>query len=61
MSPPYSFVDQYNRAKITLQNAIENNYTIVLWGEGCNGKTHLVNEFSKQLKKKGLLSHILYT
>ena len=60
MTPPRSFVDQYNRAKTTLKNAIENNFTIVLWGEGCNGKTHLVNEFSKQLKKKGYY-HTFYT
>ena len=60
MSPPRSFTDQYNRAQQTLQNAIDNNFTVVLWGEGANGKTHLVNEFSKQLQKKGYY-HTYYT
>ena len=60
MSPPRSFTDQYNRAQKTLQNAINNNFTVVLWGKGANGKTHLVNEFSKQLIKKGYY-HTFYT
>lgn len=60
MSIPRSFTDQYKRAQKTLQNAIDNNFTIVLWGEGANGKTHLVNEFSKQLQKKGYY-HSFYT
>lgn len=60
MSPPRSFTDQYNRAQKTLQNAIDNNFTVILWGEGANGKTHLVNEFSKQLSNKGYY-HSFYT
>ena len=52
MPSPSSFIEQYNHAKTTFQRAIDNNFTVVLCGKGANGKTHLVNEFSKQLNEK---------
>lgn len=53
MSYSKSFVEQYNHAKKTLQNAIDNGFSIVLCGKGKNGKTHLIELFKKELKKKG--------
>ncbi len=52
MPSPSSFIEQYNHAKSTFQRAIDNNFTVVLCGKGANGKTYLVNEFSKQLSEK---------
>jgi len=52
MSIAKTFTDQYNRSKEIFQNALNNNYSIVVWGEGRNGKSHLVNEFKKELEKK---------
>ena len=52
MSIAKTFTDQYNRSKEIFQNALNNNYSIVVWGEGRNGKSHLVNEFKKELEEK---------
>ena len=52
MSIAKTFTDQYNRSKEIFQNALNNNYSIVVCGEGRNGKSHLVNEFKKELEKK---------
>jgi hypothetical protein len=35
---------QYDNARSNVLNAMNNKQNIVLWGSGCNGKTHLVNE-----------------
>ena len=59
MPIPCSFVDQYDRAKETFTNALNNNFTIILWGEGANGKSHLIDEFRKELRKKNY-THVFY-
>jgi len=48
MRPPVNFNEQYTRAKKAVQKAIKNRESIILYGSGCNGKTHLVNELSQQ-------------
>ena len=51
MRAPVNFNEQYKRAQAAIQNAIKNRESIILYGSGCNGKTHLANEFSQQLKE----------
>lgn len=39
-----SYDEQYKKAREYMIEAMKNNQNIVLWGDGCNGKTHLINE-----------------
>ena len=48
--------DQYSFAKTSIMNAIENGNNIVLYGSGCNGKTHLIRDVHDALEHKGFLS-----
>ena len=45
--------DQYSFAKTSIMNAIENGNNIVLYGSGCNGKTHLIRDVHDALENKG--------
>tara|TARA_B110000483_G_C17693115_1_gene350275 strand:- start:165 stop:509 length:345 start_codon:yes stop_codon:yes gene_type:complete len=42
MVPAYQL--QYNNAKSLAQTAITKGHHVVLYGKGCNGKSHLYNE-----------------
>ena len=42
--PIVNFQDHYRTAKSHALDAIKNKQNIVMWGSGCNGKTHLMNE-----------------
>tara|TARA_B110000967_G_C18901727_1_gene576000 strand:- start:2326 stop:2658 length:333 start_codon:yes stop_codon:yes gene_type:complete len=44
------FNDQYSKAKTQILEAIDSRQNIVLWGEGCNGKTHLTTEMFRDNK-----------
>ena len=43
-----SFYNQYSISKTEAIKAIANGYNVVLFGEGCNGKTYLTNELIKE-------------
>jgi len=45
-----NFQEQYEYAKNATLNAIEAQQNVVLWGEGANGKTHLVNEIKSYIE-----------
>ena len=48
----------YNRAKEDLINAVNNDiHTIILYGRGGNGKTHLTNELTDYLNINGYNFH----
>lgn len=42
--PIDTFEDHYSIAKKHALNAIQHNQNVVLWGTGCNGKSHLTWE-----------------
>ncbi len=44
--PIVNFYDHYRTAKSHALNAIQHKQNIVLWGNGCSGKTHLINELT---------------
>ena len=48
-----TFENFYNSCKLLLLNYINdgNNYPIVIYGSGDNGKSHLINECMEDLKK----------
>jgi len=54
-----NFQNHYRVAKSHVLDAIENNKNIVVWGRGCNGKTHLMNELyrNKMLSNYVNLTH----
>jgi GTPase SAR1 family protein len=59
MSTPTSFDEQYEQSKKSLLNAIQKGHSIILYGEGPTGKSHLIKEFAKELKDNGYSMGIL--
>lgn len=52
MSTPVNFTEQYTRAKRTIEDAISQSKSIVVCGDECTGKTHLVGELWEKLLEK---------
>ena len=52
MSSPVNFTEQYTRAKRTIEDAISHNKTIVVCGDECTGKSHVVQELWEKLLEK---------
>ena len=59
MSTPTSFDERYEQSKKSLLNAIQKGHSIILYGEGPTGKSHLIKEFSKELKDNGYSMGVL--
>ena len=53
MSTPTSFDEQYEQSKKSILNAIQKGLSIIIYGEGPTGKSHLIEEFSKELNENG--------
>ena len=52
MSTPVNFNEQYRRAKRTIEDAISHNKTVVVCGDECTGKSHIVRELKQKLLEK---------
>ena len=52
MSTPVNFTEQYRRAKCTIEDAISHNKTVVVYGDECTGKSHIVEELWEKLLEK---------
>lgn len=52
MSSPANFTEQYTRAKHTVEDAISQNKTIIIFGAECTGKSYLVQELQQKLHEK---------
>ena len=59
MSTPTSFDEQYEQSKKSLLNAIRKGHSIIIYGEGPTGKSHLIKEFAKELKENGYSMGVL--
>ncbi len=53
MSTPNNFDEQYDQSKKSILNAIQKGHSIILYGEGPTGKSHIIKEFSKELNENG--------
>ena len=45
--------EQYSFAKDSILTAIRSGNNVVLYGSGCNGKTHLLNNVEKEMYQHG--------
>ena len=52
MSTPVNFTEQYIRAKRTIEDAIFQSKSVVVYGDECTGKSHLVEELREKLLEK---------
>lgn len=52
MSAPANFDEQYARAKKTIEQAIENKQSIVLYGGDATGKSHICKELNDKFLEK---------
>ena len=53
-----SYNDQYEFAKQTILKAIEDGNNVILFGNGCNGKSYLIQEVQDTLVQHGyFVSH----
>lgn len=48
-----NFYEQYDFAKETILEAIKKENNVILFGMGCNGKYHLMNEMKDVLEENG--------
>ena len=52
MSAPVNFDEQYARARKTIEQAITNKQTIVLFGGDATGKSHICKELNNKFLEK---------
>ena len=52
MSAPVNFDEQYARARKTIEQAVENKQTIVLFGGDATGKSHICKELKNNFSEK---------
>lgn len=52
MSVPLNFDEQYARARKTIEQAIANKQTIVLYGGNATGKSHICEELTNKFSEK---------
>ena len=52
MSSPVNFDEQYARARKTIEQAIANKQTIVLFGGDATGKSHICEELKNNFSEK---------